>query len=76
MSTYQLDARTLRCPEPLMLLKAKMRTIAPGDTVELLSDDPVSARDVPAYCQFIGHILLATPSSEHPHRYVVQKKSS
>ena len=74
MPNYQIYARTLRCPEPLMLLKAKMRTIASGDTVELLSDDPVSQRDVPAYCKFLGHHLLESPSPEHPYRYIVQKK--
>lgn len=68
-----IDARGLRCPEPLMLLKAKMRLLHPGDTAELWSDDPVSARDVPAYCRFLGHELIAAPDQDHPCRYIVKK---
>ena len=52
-----IDARGLRCPEPL----------------ELWSDDPVSARDVPAYCRFLGHELIAAPDQDHPCRYIVKK---
>lgn len=76
LTTHYIDARGLTCPEPLMLLKAKIRSIAAGDEVELLSEDPVSSRDVPAYCKFLGHELLATPDAEHPARYLIKKRLS
>lgn len=73
MTTFNIDARGLSCPEPLMLVKARMRSLQPGDELILLSDDPVSRRDVPAYCRYLGHELLALPDEDHPCRFVLRK---
>lgn len=73
MKTFNIDARGLSCPEPLMLVKARMRSLQPGDELILLSDDPVSRRDVPAYCRYLGHELLALPDEDHPCRFVLRK---
>ncbi len=73
MTTFSIDARGLSCPEPLMLVRARMRTLQPGDELILLSDDPVSLRDVPAYCRYLGHELLSLPDAEHPCRFVLRR---
>lgn len=73
MHTVTIDARSLSCPEPLTLLRARIRELDAGDRIELLSDDPVSLRDVPAFCTFMGHTLLAVPDAEHPARFLVEK---
>lgn len=75
MAVFTIDARGLSCPEPLMLVKAKMRKIESGDEIELFSDDPVSLRDVPAYCKFLGHTLLAMPDKAHPARFLLRKET-
>ena len=41
-----LDASGLRCPEPLMLLRQRMRQLAPGDRLQVLTTDPASVRDL------------------------------
>ena len=63
----------LSCPEPLMLLRLCIRKSASGQLIELLSDDPVSLRDVPAFCSFMNHELVAMPDADHPHRYIIRK---
>lgn len=69
-----VDARGLSCPEPLMLLRNAIRTHEGGSVFELYSEDPVSLRDVPAFCSFMGHTLLSMPDDEHPHRFVILSK--
>ena len=63
----------LDCPEPLMLLRKCVRDSASGQLIALLSDDPVSLRDVPAFCEFMHHELVALPDEKHPHRFLVRK---
>lgn len=57
--TPLLDARGLRCPEPVMLLHRAVADIAPGDTLRVLATDPTTLRDVPQFCRFLGHELLS-----------------
>ena len=71
----KVSALGLSCPEPLMLLRAAVRKSEPGTLIELYSDDPVSLRDVPAYCEFIGHELVSLPDASHPHRFVIKTKA-
>lgn len=80
MNTYEieipiLDCRGLSCPEPLTLLRNKVRRLPAGAKIILLSDDPVSLRDVPAYCNFMGHKLISIPDEKNPCRFIVEKKS-
>lgn len=63
----------LSCPEPLMLLRQRVRASKSGDLIELLSDDPVSLRDVPAFCDFMHHTLVSLPDAAHPHRFLIRK---
>lgn len=53
-----LDARGLRCPVPVLRARERLRTLAPGRTLELLGDDPLITLDVPAFCAQEGHELL------------------
>lgn len=63
----------LSCPEPLMLLRKCVRESESGQVIELLSDDPVSLRDVPAFCSFMNHELISMPDEQHPNRFVIKK---
>ncbi len=69
-----LDMRGLKCPEPLTMLRNTIREAQAGQMVTLLSDDPVSLRDVPAFCRFMQHDLVSMPHEGHEHEFVVRKK--
>ena len=73
MDIITLDCKGMKCPEPLTLLRNAIRKAEDGQVVELLSDDPVSLRDVPAFCKFMKHELLRLPDEEHPHSFLVKK---
>lgn len=52
-----VDARGSFCPGPLMELITSLKQMAVGDTVELLSSDAGSAKDVPEWVAKVGHQL-------------------
>ena len=53
-----IDAIGLKCPEPVMLLHAAVRRLAPGQELTLRATDPSTERDVASFCEFLGHRLL------------------
>lgn len=69
----QLDTLGLRCPEPVMLIRAKIRKMAEGETLLVIADDPATTRDIPSFCRFMDHQLLAAQSDEVPYQYLIQK---
>lgn len=71
-----LDATGLYCPEPVMLLHNKIRDMADGETVQVLSTDPSSARDIPKFCAFLGHQLLQQEEFEGCYRYLLRKQET
>ncbi len=71
---HQLDARGLYCPEPVMLLHNAVRDMAPGELLEVLATDPSTQRDIPRFCQFLGHELVREESLDGEFRYVIRKQ--
>ena len=71
---HTLDARGLYCPEPVMLLHNRVRDMAVGETLELLATDPSTQRDVPKFCHFLGHELVAEQHDAAEFRYLIRKQ--
>ncbi|NYS79196.1 MULTISPECIES: sulfurtransferase TusA [Halomonadaceae] len=53
-----LDTSGLYCPEPIMLMHNKVRDMTSGQVLKVIATDPATTRDVPKFCQFLGHELL------------------
>ncbi len=70
----QLDARGLRCPEPVMLLHAQIRRMTAGETVRVVADDPSTLRDIPKFCAHLGHALIEQSGSDGVFVFVVRKR--
>lgn len=68
-----LDASGLLCPEPVMLLHNKIRDINPGQVLEVIATDPSTQRDIPKFCNFLGHELLEQTEREQAFIYYIQK---
>lgn len=71
-----LDALGLRCPEPVMMVRLQMRKMQIGETLLIIADDPATTRDIPAFCRFMDHELVASEATTSPYRYLVKKLSS
>lgn len=72
-SHYQLDTLGLRCPEPVMMVRLKIREMAEGETLLVVADDHSTTRDIPSFCRFMDHLLIASDTVKSPYRYVIKK---
>lgn len=73
MADIKVDASGLFCPEPVMLLHNKFRDMQPGDTLLMTATDPSTTRDVPKFCLFLGHDLVARDEQAGVYRYLLRK---
>jgi len=70
---HVLDAMGLRCPEPVMMVRLNIRKIANGETLLIKCDDPSTTRDIPSFCRFMDHELIAQQVDQPPFLYVIRK---
>ncbi|PSW01377.1 sulfurtransferase TusA [Photobacterium lipolyticum] len=71
--THNLEAQGLRCPEPVMMVRKTVRKMAEGDTLLVLADDPSTTRDIPSFCRFMDHTLIAADTDNIPYRFLIRK---
>ncbi len=69
----EIDARGSFCPGPLMELIRGVREAEVGGTLAVLSKDPGSRSDIPAWVAKAGHQLVEIEDIEDYQRYVVRK---
>ncbi|MEM0954527.1 MAG: sulfurtransferase TusA [Pseudomonadota bacterium] len=70
----ELDARGLYCPEPVMLLHRAVRDMAEGELLRIVATDPSTERDVPKFCEFLGHRLVSAQQIDREFHYVICKQ--
>ena len=69
-----LDTSGLICPEPVMLLHKSFRELPVGQVIEVIATDPATTRDIPKFCQFLGHELISQANNNDiSYRYVIKK---
>lgn len=73
-----LDAQGLYCPEPVMMLHNMIREMETGETVRIIATDPSTRRDIPKFCNFLGHVLVETSEDTRAQTfsYVIRKQES
>ena len=50
----------LYCPIPIIKTAARMKRMAPGETLEVVSSDRVILEDMPAWCRSTGNEFLGS----------------
>jgi tRNA 2-thiouridine synthesizing protein A len=70
---HSLDAIGLRCPEPVMMVRLNIRKMTSGETLLITCDDPSTTRDIPSFCRFMEHDLIAKKVDEKPYLFVIKK---
>ena len=60
MAHYELDARRMFCPMPVIRAQDKIKQLQVGDTLEIVSTDPGALNDIPAWCRINGHRVVET----------------
>jgi tRNA 2-thiouridine synthesizing protein A len=49
-----LDCLGQRCPRPIIELARAIRSVAVGELIRVLADDPAAANDIRAWCRMTG----------------------
>ena len=55
---YQLDARNLLCPMPVIRCQDKVKELKNNDVLEIICTDPGASNDIPAWSRINGHKVL------------------
>ncbi|MHB9154443.1 MAG: sulfurtransferase TusA family protein [Endomicrobiales bacterium] len=58
MATIVLDAKGLKCPQPILKLASKAPEMKAGDILEVLADCPTFSKDVQMWCDRSHKTLL------------------
>ena len=68
-----LDASGLTCPEPLMLVRNRIREMRSGEVLCVLATDPTTERDFANFCRFMGHHMVSHERRGDQHHYRLRK---
>ncbi|MEZ5560781.1 MAG: sulfurtransferase TusA [Pseudomonadales bacterium] len=69
----QLDATGLVCPEPLMLVRNRVREMRSGAVLHVIATDPSTGRDFRNFCRFMGHEMVCETQSEGRYQFWIRK---
>ena len=73
VSPVRLDLRGLKCPYPVLKTENRIATLGAGALLEVETTDPLSAIDIPHFCNENGHALIAQEKTDYGHRFVIRK---
>jgi tRNA 2-thiouridine synthesizing protein A len=64
----------LSCGDLVMAMLKTLRSLQPGEVVELRALDPAAPIDIPAGCRLTGHTLVSGPRGPDKAHYFIKKK--
>lgn len=69
-----VDARNFSCPVPVMKSKKELTKLKTGQVLEILTTDPGSKRDIPAWAQVTGQELISSEEIDSSEfRFLVKR---
>jgi tRNA 2-thiouridine synthesizing protein A len=73
MADHVLDAKGLNCPLPILKAKKALKSLAGGNTLEVISTDPGSVADFAAFCRTTGNELVEQSEANGIYTYLIRK---
>ena len=73
MADQVLDAKGLNCPLPILKAKKALKSMAGGNTLEIVSTDPGSVADFAAFCRTTGNELMEQNEEGGIYTYLIRK---
>jgi len=70
---FCVDAVGLKCPEPLMIVRNRVRGMQTGETVAIEATDPSTVRDFVNFCRFMGHVLERNEQIGDRFHFIIRK---
>ena len=68
-----VDARGSSCPGPLLEAKKGIGSVAVGQIIEILANDPGTKKDIPAWSAKVGHECLGVIEDPSYDRVFVKR---
>ena len=62
---YELDARRLLCPMPVIRAQNRIQELQAGDILHVICTDPGARLDIPAWCRVHGHESLGAEARDN-----------
>jgi TusA-related sulfurtransferase len=69
-----VDARAMACPGPLLEAKKSIGLVKIGEVLEVWSGDPSTKKDMPRWCEKVGHEFLGTIPADGYDRLFIRRK--
>jgi tRNA 2-thiouridine synthesizing protein A len=73
MTTTKLDLTGLKCPLPALKTRKALKSLKPGDLLEVRCTDPLSAIDIPNLLRESGDKLEMTERAEQEIVFLIEK---
>ena len=70
---HEIDTTGLVCPEPLMLVRNRIRGMRTGEVLRVRATDPSTERDLANFCRFMNHEMLDLGRRDHEYYFVIRK---
>ena len=70
LMTERWDAGETGCGQLVFGLRRRLNQLKPGESLEVIANDPGAPTDLPAWCRMTGHTLV---SAAHPV-YVIRRR--
>lgn len=56
-----------------MMLHNIVRDVDAGEVIEVIATDPSTTRDIPKFCNFLGHELIEQQERDKKYYYYIRK---
>jgi tRNA 2-thiouridine synthesizing protein A len=73
MATITLDLTGLKCPLPALKTRKALKTVSPGDFLEVHCTDPLSVIDIPNLIRETGDKVEITERAERRIVFLIEK---
>jgi tRNA 2-thiouridine synthesizing protein A len=75
MTTTTLDLAGLKCPLPALKTRKALKSLRPGDVLEVHCTDPLSVIDIPALIAETGDNIQIGERTEQRIVFIIEKRS-
>ena len=69
-----LDLMGLDCPEPVLRTQQRLNTIAAGESLIVVFDDPLTELDLMAWCERLGHPAMVLERTANAVRVKITRR--
>lgn len=70
---FVLDARGLQCPLPVLRTQKMLRSMKPGDILQVVATDPAAPYDFSDFCRVANMDLLETTQQDNEFIFTIKK---